>query len=324
MSHVNIAAGVDISIIDEQKISLAVYGRQFIINDRDALVRDILTLAKRGEDMTAIKTNLSEKHGMEKIDAVIRSLAQTGVLETVQVQVSKTPAHAQFAYLRYLLGDKPSAPVAIDPALWHVAIAGEGNLADALANQMQELGITLTRLATELPLPSKTTERLLLVHCADFEDFASFRDLNQRAWDANIPALYVSIDSNFARVGPLVIPQAGACYECYFHRVRAGRKSIPNFDARSDSKNYFYRPVPAQTSLLWAQAEAVRTVLAYLSGTMDDLHQNPMTEINTTRGEIERSRLLRLPRCSVCGVANSRHRPLSRVYHGSLIKNMKA
>ena len=73
--------------------------------------------------------------------------------------------------------------------------------------------------------------RHLIVLGLDMPDDARLRQVNRRAVEADAAFLPVVLDRHVVSIGPLILPRATACYECLYHRVRAGRRNLEAFEA---------------------------------------------------------------------------------------------
>lgn len=310
----------EITILGEDKIALSVVGRRYTVEDRAGMLKGILSAAAHGATTAALAQALADAFPAEAVEVAVKALVDTKVLVRCSGRVSGDATHHQLEHRREMEGmisaDKRAA---YDPANWMLVLAGHGHCADALAASMSELGVAVARLGDDDALPAYGDKRALLLVCADDENFGLFRKMNARAIAAGIPSLYLGIDWSTVQCGPLVLPKATACYECYFHRVRTTRKFVAEFDVRSNPENILYRAVPGKLALQFAVAEASRLILQYLSGTLENLHQSVFSEIDSLSGEISRSRILRLPRCPACGTANTA-RPVGSVFQQALLR----
>jgi bacteriocin biosynthesis cyclodehydratase domain-containing protein len=314
----------EVTAVDEAKIALSVMGRRFTVEDPMGMLKRLLALAEQGVSHDAAVAALEEEFPAEAVTAAIKALTDTKVLVKRNDRVIGDATHYQLQHKREMEGLVPPAQAAAHaPSNWVLALAGQGACADAVAASMQQLGIRVERLEenAEIPanIPDYGQQKALLLVCADFENFGLFRQLNQRALARGIPSLYLGMDWSTVQCGPLVIPKASACYECYFSRVRGTRKFVAEFDVRSKRENILYHALPSKLAVQYGVAEASRMILHYLSGTLDNLHLSLFAEIDSQSGDIHRSRVLRLPRCPACGTANTA-RPVGSVFQQALLR----
>lgn len=188
---------------------------------------------------------------------------------------------------------------------------------NGLKEALNKLEIYWTRYEPGDVLTEYSRDTTLLIACSDYSDHALFRYINEIAIDADISSLFVNIDAHIAKCGPVVIPRANACYECYFHRLNSTRIHIEEFQAASQTSHIVCQPTPNFLTLHWAISAALTKILALISGLDLDLHLAPMQEINVFNGELVNSKLLKIPRCPVCGTANG-DRPFSTVINTKL------
>ncbi|MET3133254.1 bacteriocin biosynthesis cyclodehydratase domain-containing protein [Oxalobacteraceae bacterium GrIS 1.11] len=307
MKKYYLSPGLDVAIIDAERLSLTLYGKRMTVQDRAGLLRSLIDSAARGLDIHALPEQRFQRYSPDAISATVQFLLNSKILLDVD---SRSMADSTRAFLSYVAAMKAHTGADSDhwasAERWRAAVVGTGMLAEQLAATISAHGIELLRRADMSDIPIIDNVPTLVVACADEENHAFFRSLNQQAIEAKLPTLYVALDWHIVRCGPLVIPQANACYECYFHRVSATRLHAEEFSAHGKVDNILYRPVPSKLSIHWAIAVSMSQILSYLSGIAPDLHLSPIREVDALKGEVFSSHLLKLPRCPVCGSGNAR------------------
>ncbi|MBJ7310479.1 TOMM precursor leader peptide-binding protein [Rugamonas sp. CCM 8940] len=310
----------EITTIGADKIALSVVGRRFTVEDKVGMLKGILTQARDGISRDALVERMADSFPAEAVDAALKALLDTKVLVRHNGRANGDATHEHLTHRRQLEGlSMPGQGAAYERANWLLALAGEGACAAALAASFAELDVAVLRVGRDAALPAAAGRRALLIVCADHEDYALFRAMNGKAVEAGMPSLYVGVDWSTVQCGPLVMPRATACYECYFHRVRGTRKFVAEFDVRSQPDAILYHAIPSKLALRFGVAEASRVALQYLSGTLENLQHSVFSEIDSLSGEIHRSRILRLPRCAACGNASSA-RPVGSVFQQALLR----
>ena len=183
--------------------------------------------------------------------------------------------------------------------LREVQVFGSGHLAAAVRVELLQLGIRPgVEPAEAQPHPP------LVIACSDYENGESFRDTNRRAVEDRSPILFACIAEMTIRIGPFVVPGETACYECFHHRLRANLSFREEFDAylaqnvvldtaSTDSRTGLYARLGA--TLVASQA------VGFLLGAMHCCVLDSVVELSPLAMELTRSRVLRLPRCEVCG-----------------------
>lgn len=315
----------EITTLGDDKIAMSVVGRRFTVEDKVGMLKSILDQAGRGVQLAALTASMADSFPPEAIEAAVTALVNTRVLvrDDTRARASGDATHQHLQHRRELDALIPRDQLAAyERSNWLLVLAGEGACADALAASLADLNVPLQRVGRDGALPSAEEvggKRALLLVCSDFEDFATFRAMNAKAVERGLPGLYVGIDWSTVQCGPLVMPKATACYECYFHRVRSTRKFVAEFDVRSEPDNILYHALPSKLAIQFGVAEASRLALQYLSGTLENLQHSVFSEIDSLSGETQRSRVLRLPRCTCCGNANTA-RPVGTVFQQALLR----
>lgn len=313
----------EITTLGDDKIAMSVVGRRFTVEDKVGMLKGILDQAGQGVQLAALTAALADSFPPEAVEAAVTALVNARVLVRDDARAGGDATHQHLQHRRELDALIPRDQLAVyDRANWLLVLAGEGACADALADALAQLNVPMQRIARDGALPPADAigdKRALLLVCSDFEDFASFRAMNAKAVERGLASLYLGIDWSTVQCGPLVMPKATACYECYFHRVRSTRKFVAEFDVRSKPENILYHALPSKLAIQFGVAEASRLVLQYLSGTLDNLQHSVFSEIDSLSGETQRSRILRLPRCACCGNASTA-RPVGAVFQQSLLR----
>lgn len=185
-------------------------------------------------------------------------------------------------------------------------LLGQGRLPEALREELRHLGVPL-RDAAE---PGVAVA--LRIACGDCDDPHAFRALNHAALAAAEPILFACLLGQGVRLGPLVVPGQTACYDCFFHRLRAGLAFREEFDAQAAQRERSAEGATPDASPLLARLAAVllcAQIANYLLGLTQHCVANSIVELNATTLELKASRLLKLPRCDACGLAEHRAPP---------------
>jgi bacteriocin biosynthesis cyclodehydratase domain-containing protein len=314
-----VSPGLQVVKIDDTRLSLNLYGRRFTLKDETGLIEAIFVSAIL-HGVNRVQLLEEHPHGWpaEVIDTVLKSLCSSNFLQpsnkrTLSLATLDFLSHSSSLVDKVVSGFSEAVPV----HGWCIRIAGQGELADALGEVLAKQGIRWTSHQPEDSFAGAAAGKTLLVACADNSDHSFFRRINSSAISAGIASLFVSLDAHVAKCGPMVMPRANACYECYFHRVSSTRAHVEEFDAASRAENIICHPTPNFLALHWAVSAALSKILAVTSGLDMDLHLAPIQEINVFNGDISSSRLLKIPRCPVCGTANGT-RPFSAVINTKL------
>lgn len=176
-------------------------------------------------------------------------------------------------------------------------ILGSGAVAEECRELLSALGI-----ATAGDASAGQKDALLLV-CRDCEDHGTFRDYNRTAVAARTPILFACVTEFAVRIGPFVVPGDTACYECFYHRLRANVDFRDEFDACTAQAARANGPVPprARVHERIAAAIACAQSINYLAGALQHCAFDAVIELNPVTIDLAIGRVLKLPRCEVCG-----------------------
>lgn len=279
-----ISSGIQITYPMPGRILVLSPRGDFILADPRGFVAKVLHAVEANQDLADIVASGDRGEERAGLTRLIEMLRDRGVLQS-RDEGPLEDQHAD-ALVRWsaLATGTPNINV-------RCAVVGEGLLCDELKSLLIDTGVEITSIP-----PTEPTDAGLIVSCADYPAHRAFREINRLAVMANIPFLSVSLDRHIYAVGPLVIPKATACYECYYHRLRSNQQDFLHFDL--DDQRREASPLVAKT----AATQAVAFIVRYLTGAAFELHTAAVVRQNLLDGRFGHATALRLPRCTVCGV----------------------
>jgi bacteriocin biosynthesis cyclodehydratase domain-containing protein len=189
-----------------------------------------------------------------------------------------------------------------------VQVCGSGKLADAIRADLTWLGISQATSEGD-------DEVHLFVACSDYDGHVGFREHNRAAIEERRPILFTCIAETNVRVGPFVMPGETACFECFHHRLRANlsfREEFDSFVAYEAALESSGIESHAQLYARLASVLVCAQVANFLFGSLHHCAFDKILELCPITGEMTLSRLLKLPRCPVCGGAEESPPPASR------------
>lgn len=255
----------------------------------------------------------------EAVEGVVDHLLAQGLVET--------SAGSYLDHLVDLLGTRRAGT----PTQRRIHVVGD-SLAVRIAALLEETEPELT--TSTNPHPTQELDRLAtddtwlgngLEQTRALEPFASWagslviladdvvdphrsRALNRAALAHEFPTLHVALDGPFVLVGPLVVPDASACWECFETRLVMNLRDAAvyfgykealargNVEGGAD-------PVPVVASL--AASLAVTDALSFVT-TDEAVTINHAWSIFLPTMEIASHELLRVPGCAGCGAVPER------------------
>jgi len=183
------------------------------------------------------------------------------------------------------------------PQLQSVRVVGSGALAAECRELLSVLGI-----AAAGETPTGQADAVVLV-CRDCEDHRAFREHNRAALAARTPILFACLTDLRVRIGPFVVPGDTACYECFYHRLRANLDFRDEFDAcvAQAAGAEGSAPVRARVHERIAAAIACAQCVSFLAGALQHCAFDAVIELDPVTIDLSIGRVLKLPRCEVCG-----------------------
>ena len=135
----------------------------------------------------------------------------------------------------------------------------------------------------------------LLIYCPDAFDEALAKRLNESCLRHSIPFLIYQQKALEVELGPLVIPHETACYVCYELRRRATLSGADLFNRPSDLS---HARLNFPLGVDWLAVEAIK----FLTDVAEPITRGRIWRLNFLSGLPEVHPVLKLPRCSACGI----------------------
>lgn len=200
-----------------------------------------------------------------------------------------------------------------------VTVVGSGTLTEMLTADLVELGVESVTVLDPSGTADVGSEEVVEYRETGVEDateaFTSadlviattmkprrdrLQSVNRLALDAQTPCLFARIHGFDGMVGPTVVPGETACFECLGQRIET---SVPNedtlsayFDQSSDTDSAVLTPF-ARVLAGHAASEAMHQLTNRVGFTV-----GRMLSVDFYDFEIDSDDVLKLPRCSACGV----------------------
>jgi len=129
-------------------------------------------------------------------------------------------------------------------------------------------------------------------------DFAFMSEWNRKAIERRKPVLFACTHMSTAEIGPLVIPEESACFNC-LERRRFAILQNPNLH-RSNWVELGKTTIDLDTLGLW-ESLIVLTISRFAKGHRINVLINEQLIIDLTTFEIRNIPIRRFPHCEVCG-----------------------
>jgi bacteriocin biosynthesis cyclodehydratase domain-containing protein len=167
-----------------------------------------------------------------------------------------------------------------------------------------DIQVTLISYNQSVEIPPIANEADLWVYCPDSFSIQEASYLNISCLQAGVPLLVHRSRLLTFEFGPLIIPGETACYECLLARQRAAIGVI-----EPDQHEPEHTPARLNIALgpEWIALEIVRWLAGFEAAT-----KSRVWRFDILSGLCHISPILKLPRCSICGV--HRQRPVRRLW----------
>lgn len=142
----------------------------------------------------------------------------------------------------------------------------------------------------------------VLVATSDFGGLSAMREWNEYCVRQNKLFLPLVLQDTVGHVGPLVVPGETACFECAWLRQSANMNQ-PDLERASDAGAFAGQAVngwlPAMASVLGNLG--AMELQRFTSKVLPGFRSSVLTEVDLLGPTLNTRRLLKVPRCRVCG-----------------------
>jgi len=146
-----------------------------------------------------------------------------------------------------------------------------------------------------------------LVATSDFGGHSSIREWNQFCIDHHLPFFSVTLRDEIGFVGPLVIPEETACFQCFITRENSQNTNWAHSTA-TDEKAFSGQGIvgyhPSMASIL-GDIAAIE-LHKYFGGRLPGWKVGTMIEVNLLTSRMIPRKVLKVPRCSACSLLKIR------------------
>jgi bacteriocin biosynthesis cyclodehydratase domain-containing protein len=303
---------VNLTFIDTNRVQIRAVADQVTVNKGAQLIAALVPLCDGTRSEDALCEQLSSS-GFSKasVKAAIDFFRSRGYFANFD---GAQPADALAAQLDWLASKMPEDR--FDNRLTGrtaseviVRLLTAGVLADCVAAVVREQGFSLTFGG------ASSGYSAIDVYCTDWDDHAGALAHNRGNVLQGAPTLYATLDEGRARVGPFVLPGQTPCYECFHHRIRSSVTFVDEFDCRVGLKREELPVVERSCSspsrlYAWVVAGMVGAeLLKYMRKLTQFSALGRIVEVDLLRSQMTTGRVLRLPRCGVCGRAKAHSAP---------------
>lgn len=275
---------VDILEHDDGTVRFRAPGSDFAMRDPVGLVRRVTRQCREGATGDALVALSTEPDERQAVEAMVGVLCQRRILTTDTHCATQEPL---VEWLRHYAGVQRTS------VLPDMQIEGNGRLHAALTRSLRGAGFTVRN---EDELNAGKVAACRIAAC-DHANMDWLRERNRTAVVQGQAFLPVWLDRSSVHWGPMIVPGSTGCLECAWHRGQAlqrqGFVDIACETAGSSASS----PCLAEFAALLAGTELLRWAL----GAHVDTEIGMAWCFDMLKMNFSGSKVLRLPRCPVCG-----------------------
>jgi bacteriocin biosynthesis cyclodehydratase domain-containing protein len=222
------------------------------------------------------------------IEQIFRSLQDIGVL--------RTESGCEYGYLEWASRYPDQSQAAIDAATIGVVVS-DLSIGDELKLPFDDV-----RVGSLDEILSQSNDIDLLISFAPGIDPEFHHEILERIYETDIPWLPARFAGREIRLGPMTRPGKGGCYHCYYRRLVASHEDaggvIDDHEQREQSSTY--PPYPAFAIGMMVHLVTVQA-LSFVGEFIQPATVGSLLSVDIFKIESNRSDLLKLPHCEVCG-----------------------
>jgi len=247
----------------------------FVMRDPFGLVKEVTDKCRSGatcEDIAGVCNSQSKR---DAAAVLIETLKQRRIL-TTQKTSSKDPLSD---WIRHFAAGS-------ELALPSLEVVGSGNLASLMKAKLDALGFDIS---------PHVTDGSCLLAVSEQADMSWLRHKNGEAFRQHRPFMPVWIERSTVFWGPMTLPGSTGCLECHWHRQQAAaRSAFPRNECQGEMST---SAVVSELAAVLACGELLRWGLqAYV-----DTEIGMAWHFDLLSLEFCGNKVLRLPRCHICG-----------------------
>ena len=272
---------VDVVAGDDGMIRFIMPQGEFAMKDPVGLVRLVTDRCRQGTTSAA----LIEHFPADAVEALLNVLTSRRVLTVAGDERPKDQLHDPIRdWIRHFAGARDHGPAVL-------TVTGQGCLADKLNTNLARTGFAVAA-------PDGDYDgRAALIAACDAPNLAWLRDLNMQAMTQQRPFLPVWMDRACVHMGPMALPGATGCLECWWHRGQAALRrdgaivDLPHERLSSEIVAELGASLVAAELLRWSLGAHIVT------------DPGMAWRFDLLTMDFAGAKVLRLPRCPACGNA---------------------
>lgn len=180
-----------------------------------------------------------------------------------------------------------------------IGIIGNKILASTLKNDLVKLFDV--DVIEDIESIKDIAEKDIYILIDDFENIEKLKELNKYAQTNELKFLRVVFNKISIEIGPLFIPKATACYECFLKRIITNNSYPQIFTKYSHKLSDYPRNTNVlKSSLLLGSHLIKQQLIHYFSFSMPTTIIGQELSINIINNKIDKNLVLKVPTCTFC------------------------
>lgn len=295
--NISVHPATEIVSLDAERTQLRGLGKHLTVKASEGFIKDLLALCDGTRARAQILEALTARYAGVAVERLLDALFDCGVVLEAD-GLTFPDRYEAMADRRKRRGFSLAARLqkVANIGETRIAVIGSGVLPAAIRAELAAVGGA----ATCVDPKDGTVD--LVVASSDTPAHDVFRALNRELVPLQRPVLYACLDDEIIRLGPFVIPPDTACFECFHHRMRSHIAHRQEFDAYR-GEGFVPRGSVSGLMARWCASVVVAIVMNWIHGTLLTYGTGQILEIQAFQFSLERQRILKLPRCLVCGRA---------------------
>lgn len=276
--------------LSEDRILLKAPHTSFTLSIKNKDIKPFLEILKDGATIEELQSKLDLSK--EKILSLINYLKQKKI-----VQEADDYASVKGYYQRYFsdkdVGDKLENS--------KILLLGKGPIGDRIKSGLRKVQVDLTNKPKNIQKDLDIDNYDLLILGDEAGDLELNHALNEACVKSKTPFLSIRLEDDSLKFGPYVHTPSTPCFNCFDERIES---NIEEVRARREYREY--KSNTGTTDYLpdyvfgIVESIAIDEILSILTGEKEPETKGSVIEFNLHPPLLDKHKVLRLPKCSVC------------------------
>ncbi|NPV38285.1 hypothetical protein BREVNS_0444 [Brevinematales bacterium NS] len=305
-------------VLEESPRSLFVdhMGNWFLLRGEvvEVVIKDLLGYLEEPRSLEDILQRFTSRVERKDLEDALSQLVRLGVIEEYEEQEKQIPEGLRhfFHLFTPYLEEKKAGNYYKRLVASSVMIIGEKRMGEAIRENLLSCGMEKVffeevseaqndRDSLREWLQQRVGKQDIIVVCGGEHSLGFFLVVNKIMLDIGLPALYVQEDWTGGILGPLVVSDETACFQCYLERKQANKEYDGGYELMKQQVGLKSSSTGFVPFRQWIVSVAVIEVIKFLSRYLYPETLKGVFLLDAVNYRLQFHPVLKSPYCSACG-----------------------